>query len=256
MRYMEDLKIYNRIMRLSSLKPSKETNDAFSDLVKYCEENKAINLKRYQIDELRKLSSIAEYEMEIYWATRIIAAKDSREELKKFWYYINYEQLVDLEYINSKNIYYKDIQSVLFVGGGPLPLTSILLCMKYNMPCTILERDKKSNQISFELIKKLGLETKITCTHVDAEDYSDYSSYDIIYVAALVGSTSIIKNKIISRIYDNLTHHSLVLCRSSHGTRRLLYASISKSLLDTLKPVLEVRPYNSIINSFFILQKT
>lgn len=253
---MEDIKIFNRIVNLESLKPSKETNDAFSDLVKYCEENKEINLKRYQVSELRKLSSIAEHEMELYWATRIISSKKPIEELKKFWYYTNYEQLVDLEYSNVKYVYYKDVKSVLFVGGGPLPLTSILLCEKYNVTCTILERDQKSYETSILLVKKLRLDTKIKVIRIDAERYSEYGNYNLIYLAALVGHTSITKNKIISSIYNNIKQNSLILCRSSHGTRRLLYASISQTLLTKIQPILEVRPYNSIINSFFILQKT
>ena len=87
--YMEDINIFNRIVNLESLKPSKETNGAFSDLVKYCEENKNIHLKKYQIEELRKLSSVAEYEMELYWAKRIVSSKEPAKELKRFWYYTN-----------------------------------------------------------------------------------------------------------------------------------------------------------------------
>lgn len=252
---MEDLKIFNRILKLDTLKPSATTNDAFSDLVAYCSDNKEVNLKQSQIKKLRELSSVAEYEMEVHWANKIVASKNGNKELEKFWYYKNYEQLVDLEYSNVSCLY-KKIDNVLFIGGGPLPLTAIVLSRKYNLTCTILERDLSSHAISVKLIEKLQLSDKIKIINTDAESYSDYGKFDIIYLAAMVGQDEKAKSTIISLIHNKLQKGKVLLCRSSHGTRKLLYTPIAKKLLKEVNPVLEVRPYNSIINSFFILQKT
>ena len=252
---MEDLKIFNRILKLDSLKPSKKANDAFSDLVKFCEDNNDVSLKEDQIQKLRGLSSIAEYEMEIYWAKKILESKNGNKELEKFWYYKNYEQLVDLEYSNITCLY-KKVHSVLFIGGGPLPLTAIVLCRKHNLTCTILERDLSSHSISVKLIEKLGLSDKVKIIKTDAESYSGYGKFDIIYLAAMVGHDEKAKSTVISLIHNKLQKGKVLLCRSSHGTRKLLYTPIAKKLLKEINPVLEVRPYNSIINSFFILQKT
>ncbi len=252
---MEDLKIFNRIVNLSSLKPSKETNGAFSDLVKYCEENREIHLKKYQVNELRKLSSLAEYEMELYWANKILNSKNATNELEKFWYYKNYEQLVDLEYSNISCVN-KKIRSALFVGGGPLPLTAILLCKKYNLTCSVLEKDIDSYRIAVSLIEKLGLSKSITIINIDAESYNDYNKYSVTYLAAMVGQDESTKSSVINIIHTALQKDQLLICRSSHGTRKLLYTPIAKQLLKEVNPLLEVRPYNSIINSFFILQKT
>lgn len=252
---MEDLKIFNRILKLDSLKPSKKTNDAFSDLVQFCEDNNDVSLKKDQIQKLRGLSSVAEYEMEVYWAKKVLASYDPNKELEKFWYYKNYEQLVDLEYANIVCLY-KKINKVLFIGGGPLPLTAILLSKKYNLTCSILERDTESYSIAVELIKKLDLSSKIMVINTSAEDYSDYNKFSLIYLAAMVGEDEITKSNIISTIHNKLQKGKPLLCRSSHGTRELLYTPIAIKLLKEVNPVLEVRPYNSIINSFFILQKT
>ena len=176
---MEDLKIFNRILKLDSLKPSKKTNDAFSDLVKFCENNNDVSLKKDQIQKLRALSSVAEYEMEVYWAKKILGSKDSNKELEKFWYYENYEQLVDLEYSNITCLY-KKVRNILFIGGGPLPLTAIVLCRKYNLSCTILERDLNSHSTSVKLVEKLGLSDRIKIINIDAESYSGYRKFDII----------------------------------------------------------------------------
>ncbi len=252
---MEDIRLYTRIVDLKSLKPSKETNEAFSCLVKYCEENKTVNLKKMEIKKLQKLSSIAEYEMELYWAKKIIGAINPQKELQEFWYYRNYERLVDLEYSNITYVFEKSINNVLFVGGGPLPLTAILLYKKYGIKCTILERDEVSYELSLLLIQKLKLDTYIKIIKTEAQDYGKYEKFNLIYLAALVEGDDIVKIKLIKQIYRQIRSNNLILCRSSHGTRKLLYASISKVFLNKVKPILEVRPYNSVINSFFILQK-
>lgn len=252
---MEDLKIFDRILKLDTLKPSKKTNDAFSDLVAFCERNSDVNLKQDQIQKLRELSSVAEYEMEVYWAKKILASKNPNKELETFWYYKNYEQLVDLEYLNVICLY-KSIQKILFIGGGPLPLTAILLCKKYGLTCTILEKDSESYSISVTLVEKLGLSSNVTIINTDAEKYNGYNKFDLIYLAAMVGHDETTKSNIISLIHTKIRKGKLLLCRSSHGTRKLLYTPIAKKLLKEVNPVLEVRPYNSIINSFFILQKT
>lgn len=252
---MEDLKIFDRILKLDSLKPSQETNDAFFDLVTFCSNNKKINLKNNQIKKLRELSSQAEYEMEMYWAKRIIASKNADKELRTFWYYANYEQLVDLEYSNISSLY-KNIKKILFVGGGPLPLTAILLHKKYGTKCTILEKDTESHNISTLLLQKLSLTNAVKVINVPAEDYSNYNSFNLIYLAAMVGEDETSKSKIISLLHTKISKGKVLVCRSSHGTRKLLYTPIGTKILQEITPILEVRPYNSIINSFYILQKT
>ena len=56
---MEDLKIFNRILKLDSLKPSKKTNDVFSDLVNFCKSDSKVNLKKDQVRKLMELFYVA-----------------------------------------------------------------------------------------------------------------------------------------------------------------------------------------------------
>lgn len=252
---MQDLKIFDRILGLNSLKPSKETNDAFSELVKFVESNTKTSLRKKQIQKLRMLSSIAETEMELYWAKRIIVSENPKKELFNFWYYKNYAALVDLEYANASYVKEKN-KNAIFIGGGPFPLTSILLCQKYGLSCTVLEKNPSSTAMATELVKALRLDKKITIKNIDAYAYTDYENFDLVYMAALVGNNHAAKNKIITAVYDSVKSGTLLLCRSSHGTRKLLYPAIGKATIEKIKPILEIRPYNSIINSFFILQKT
>lgn len=254
---MVDTLLFQEIRSLKTLKPSPETNEAFSKLVTFClnADEKDITLRPHEVEKLQNLSSLAESEMETYWAKRIIASKNPNEELLQFWYYANYATLTDLEYANISLIS-KDMSNVLFVGSGPLPLTSILLCQKYGLKCTLLEKDQLSVELSRQLIQALKLDRKISIEPMDAMEYQNYHEFDLISVAALVGATPPIKEEIIETIRTTMKKNSLLLCRHSHGAKKLLYPSINKEAIEKLQPVVEVIPSHSIINSFFILQKT
>jgi nicotianamine synthase len=254
---MVDTLLFKQIVALPTLKPSPATNEAFSKLVRFCLTAKPedITLKSVDIAKLQHLSAKAESEMEIYWAKKIITSKDPNKELLAFWYYKNYTDLVDLEYSHF-SLLKKNIANVLFVGGGPLPLTAILLSQKYELSCTVLENDKESYELGRKLVASLGLENKIIVQYIDALEYSSYAMFDVVYVASLVGTTPLSKHKIITSTHDKMKSGALLLCRSSHGVRTLLYAPVPNMTLEYLPPTTEVRPSNSIINSFVILQKT
>lgn len=254
---MVDTLLFKEIRSLTTLRPSPETNQAFSNLVTFCltAEEKDITLSPKDITTLQELSSLAESEMETYWAKRIIASQNPNEELLHFWYYTNYSMLTDLEYKHTSLIR-NDLKKILFVGGGPLPLSSILLCQKYNLRCTILEKDQASSDLATQLIEALGLSESISIKTINAAEYTNYNQFDSIIIAALVGNTPAIKDTIIRTIHANMEKDSLLLCRHAHGARKLLYPPISSSTIKEMKPIIEVAPSHSIINSFFILQKT
>ena len=254
---MIDTLLFKEIRSLKTLSPSPETNQAFSKLVAFClsADEKDITLEPQDIVKLQSLSSLAESEMEAYWAKRIIASKNPHKELSRFWYYENYAMLTDLEYANV-SLVHKNIEKVLFVGGGPLPLTAILLCQKYGLLCTILERERASSQIAVQLVQALGLHATVSVETIDAMEYRHYGDFDLIFVAALVGNPSTIKDCIIETIHANMKKNTLLLCRHAHGAKKLLYPPISNTTIEKMKPIVEVIPSDSIINSFFILQKT
>lgn len=254
---MVDTILFQKISTLPTLKPCQKTNKAFSELVQFCLTAKAedITLGRRDILKLRGLSAKAETEMEHHWAKRIITSAAPDKELTTFWYYENYNQLVELEYSHLSLTKHKKY-TVLFVGGGPLPLTAILLCRKYRLACTILEKDAACYKQSRKVVEALGLEKKITIVHIDAHEYSSYTHFDVVYVASLVGIQESEKQATILSTYSKMKEGSLLLCRSSHGARTLLYPPVPYSVLSKLPPSTEVRPSQSIINSFIILQKT
>lgn len=246
-------KIYQTIISLPDLQPSSLVNKVFNDLVtKATQQTTKHNLNGGQVTKLRKLCSSAEYELEKETALKVISSTAPQHSLENFMYYRNYIDLVALEFANVSAI--KKISKVLFVGGGPLPLTAIILAQKYNISCTIIDNNKEAVTISKKLIQSLSLTHMINVECCDARRFPFYGKWDCIYVASLVGSTRKEKKELLSFIYDTMSLSSLLICRSANLNRKLLYPEIKYNDLPVF-PILDVRPLNHIVNSFLVLQK-
>src|ERR1700690_2118580 len=98
---MNNLKsLYNQISKLQDLKPNKKTNELFSKLVSFAVSQKKNKLTSKELSKLQLICSDAEYELEKFWASKIIASKHPKEESKKFPYNKNYKKLTQLEWLS------------------------------------------------------------------------------------------------------------------------------------------------------------
>jgi len=240
----------SKIIGLKDLTPKTETDLAFSKLVKLVLNSKVDLLKNIKKSDLQKLQqncAIGEYELEKSWA---------HKDIKTFPYYQNYVDLTKLEWETFQSINKNPIksQNILFVGSGPLPLTTIILAQKYNLSCTIVDNNKEAVEISKLLIKNLNLHNKIKIIHSDAKKFKKYSDFNIIYLAALAGTTSQTKNAILQKIKKDTKKDTYILARSSWGNRRLLYNPIGQTFFKLFTPILEVHPHNHVVNSFIVFQ--
>lgn len=254
---MTDKEMYHALRVLPSLAPSKEVNALFSSLVLFTESGGSITLHKLEIEEIQKLCAKAESEIEFFYAQKILASKDYEETLKEFPYYENYEKLCELEH---KNLLFcsgrEKVNNLLFIGGGPLPMTAIFLARNYGAHVTVLEKDRNAVTLSKEIISVLDLSSLVAIVEIDALSFYQYQTFDAIFLAALVGEGDEEKEVIISHVYKQMKEKSLLLLRSAFGARELLYAPVREIYLTNLPVLLEVRPYKNICNSFFIIQKT
>ncbi len=243
-------KLYNQIKSLGNYKPSKRVNALFTKLVDVVLSKKYINLSKVQINSLQKICSMAEYELEKYWAQKIIKSSKPDATLKDFVYLENYQKLTRLEWFSLKSCSFHKRHSILFIGGGPLPMTAIILASAYKQKVTILERERVAFQIASKLIQKLKLNKKIQVVNSDALDFNLYYKHNVIFLAALVSQ----KNKVLSKIKLKIKKNTHILARSSWGTRKILYKPLSKSSFNIFKPIIEIKPMNDIVNSFIIFK--
>lgn len=127
-------------------------------------------------------------------------------------------------------------RSFAFIGSGPLPLTSLCIADIINKeasssgsPIRIhnIDRDQQAISLSSSLCQKLGRRAKsltFQCTEaVEGRSRQDLKSFDVVYLAALVGSTKAQKQGIISDIAGRMRPGTFLVLRSAHSLRSLLY---------------------------------
>jgi nicotianamine synthase len=249
---MKDL--YKKIISLKNLTPTHKVNSLFEKLVEYVLSGKDLKLSTRQRNRLQSVCAQAEYELEKYWAERIIKSKNPQKEIKKFPYYQNYQKLTKMEWSALLSCAQHRDHKIIFVGGGPLPLTSIILAKNYGQRIRALDKDETACQLSQIVIKKLNLSGKIKITKDDGAKFNLYKNFNVIIVSALAGLNLKEKEKIFQKIKENAKPGSHILARSSFGTRTILYKPLSQRIYQMFKPILEIRPQNEVINSIVIFQ--
>jgi nicotianamine synthase len=251
-------KLYEQIKGEQDLSPAPRINRLFGELVREVtnafDEKAGLSKKEERL--LQEICSCAEYELERYWAERIIASRSAEKELAQFPYIKNYSDLTRLEWFSFQGCQTHKKHSVLFVGGGPMPLTAIMLAHEFGVSSTIIDYDKTAVELSKKLINRLGLTAMIKIRHVDAQEFEDYGKFSVIFVAALAGLLPNDKENIFLRIKQKAKKETHIIARSSWGNRKLLYRPLSSETYRHFEPVLRIDPYTDIVNSVVILKKT
>lgn len=248
--------LYSKIGQLKDLQPSVNNNYLFSSLVSHALEPSIIStLSEFQITNLQRVCGLAEYELEKHWSLKIISSKNPQESMEKFPYYQNYRQLTRLEWAAVNGVLNpNNLQRWLFVGGGPLPLTAIILAQEFDIKVKILDFNKEAIDHSRKITKSLELEDIVEVEESRGEDFLNYFDHQIIFVAALAGLGKNDKQNIFKRIAERGNKGSLVLARSSYGNRRILYPELDLFLYRGFEPLFEMRPYNNVVNSAVVFQ--
>lgn len=209
---------------------------------------------------MRNLAALAETHLESHWAQYAATAADETEgngalldpptskykinagyaRLMEFPYYENYVDLTRMELSAINAVTPSAPQRIAFIGSGPLPLTS--LCMydalkfsndgkiaDFKLPpeSVIINIDHDLNAISQStaLCKKLGQRARgMSFICQDAKSLElELSGCDVVFLAALVGATQREKESILTSIVGRMRPGSLLVIRTAHSLRTLLY---------------------------------
>ncbi|KAL9005063.1 MAG: hypothetical protein Q9188_002136 [Gyalolechia gomerana] len=217
---------------------------------------------------LRHMSSAGEYQLEAHW-TETILKKESQAKanaaLLTFPYYNNYVDLVKME-LNAIASVTKGAKPRKYavLGSGPLPMTSICILRASRNDCEAVTVDNFDyDPWAISESSKLCCHTGYSqeeighhCVDVESEDY-DLRSFHVVYLASLVGITSETKQRTIIRIMKQMSPGALLVLRSAHSLRSLLYPVVEINTTLTslgLTPLLVVHPYDHIVNSVVICQ--
>lgn len=252
---MDIRKTFKQLVDLRDLRPSEEVNSLFSRLVSHVVKSQIKgNLTRYEVSRLQDICSDAEYELERYWSEQIINANNPEAEIKKFPYYNNYEKLTKLEWCSLEGCTEHKKHSILFLGGGPLPMTAILLAQKYKEKSVIIDNNFEAVRVAKLLVKSINLEKMIEVRLADATTFDGYKNFNTIFLAALAGSSLKEKENIVRAIRKSCDKNVHVLARSSWGSRSLLYKPLPNIVYKIFNPIIKIDPFNDIVNSIVIFQ--
>ncbi|MFC7484043.1 nicotianamine synthase family protein [Luedemannella flava] len=243
----------------------------FADLVSTCvradEVDVAAVLSDPRISAVRShlvgLCAEGESLLENAWARRVLTATDARTEAAAFPYVDNYEQLTRLELhaLAGAGHRLESTRGVCFVGGGPLPLSAMLLCRTLAARVTVVDRDAEAVALSRRLVDRLGPAERIEIVRSDAASASDMThaaaGCDVVVVAALVGMTRAQKRAALGAIGASIGPTTYVVIRSAEGLRSLLYPTVDlRDVYDAgLVPEIVLHPYGKVVNSVIVARR-
>lgn len=255
--------IYDELAACPDLRPGPVVDDAFERLVRLAVDTPhddaaavlAHGAVRDVVDDLRALCYEGEVQLEAAWAGRIADSDDPGAELERFPYAANYRQLHEMERDAVARLAEGDARRaggrVAFVGSGPLPLTAFLFAAT-GVRVDNLDRDAGALAASRRVADALGV-SGLEFVHADATaSGTTLDGYDLVVLAALVGRTPAEKARVIARLAEAMTPGSILLVRSAHGLRTLLYPAVDLGALAGFDVLGTVHPTGEVINSVIV----
>ncbi|WP_018333796.1 nicotianamine synthase family protein [Actinomycetospora chiangmaiensis] len=252
--------LHEALAACTDLAPGPRTDDLFGRLVALAVDPSAARdadavladpAVRTLLPELRQLCAAGEFELERHWARRVVAAPDPAAELARFPYHQNYVDLTRLEHHAVSGLVGDQVGRVLFVGSGPLPLTSLLLAERYGCEVDNLDRVPEAVALADTLASALG-RTGLRFDLGDVVDHEDLAGYDLVYLAALAGLDPDAKLALLEHLARCLTPGTLVLARSAHSLRGLLYPVLDPHDLPGMDTLSVVHPFTDVVNSVVV----
>lgn len=257
--------IYVHLKWQPTLEPNSMINFLFEKLVEKIskatieQEDVVLNSKILELLKpgLNTLCERAEGLLEKHWAKQFLSVGPlCLQDLASFPYFTNYQLLSDWE-LSLVTVYLGFApKKILFVGSGCLPLSALLLSERSDLMVDCLEIDEESAKLSTSLIQKLGLYNQVKVIHNDFFRTKDFSHYDVVIVAALVGNNELEKRDVLCHLKENLASGKSSLIRSATGLKKLLYQEVNPAWLADFKEVqLHHPPSPEIINSVILAKK-
>jgi hypothetical protein len=164
--------------------------------------------------------SEAESALERFWSQRFRNRKTLHvRDLRKFLYWRNYERLLGMELKALAAIWRSKAQKhgeIVFVGGGPLPLSAIVLHMRTGKPVLCVDADAEASECAGKLLAKLSL-SQVSAVHKDGMDF-DYGGASAIFIASLTNRKMDVAKRIVETCKE-----PVVAIRTVDGIRALLY---------------------------------
>ncbi|KAM3239584.1 hypothetical protein ACQJBY_053338 [Aegilops geniculata] len=262
--------LHAAIAKLPSLSPSPDVDALFTDLVTACVPPSPVDVTKLgpeaqaMREGLIRLCSEAEGKLEAHYSDMLAAFDNPLDHLGVFPYYSNYINLSKLEYELLARYVPGGIAParVAFIGSGPLPFSSYVLAARH-LPDTVFDNydlcgaaNDRASKL-FRADKDVG--ARMSFHTADVADLTDeLATYDVVFLAALVGMAAEDKAKVITHLGAHMADGAALVVRSAHGARGFLYPIVDPQ--DIGRGGFEVlavcHPDDDVVNSVIIAQKS
>jgi hypothetical protein len=165
-------------------------------------------------------SAQADFDTEMGFAKNLLAGQVTIEQ---FPYYASYKSTIDAE---SKLL--PAGGRVLFVGGGPIPLSSILFAQN-GFTVDTLELNGEAKQVGEQVAKAVGAPVGKFMTG-DARTFNGYAAYDGVIIALEAGPEAVSKSAVVKNIMANAKPGTVILARGTAGGGGDAFVDTAKSL--------------------------
>jgi nicotianamine synthase len=257
--------LYDQLDHLAStagLEPSPRVDAAFSELVALCltpGEDAEVVLADPRVEavlpRLRALCADGEYRLERAWARRVSVAP---EDLALFPYLDNYQDLTALEVHAVAGLRRgAGVPRVCVLGSGPLPLTALLTARTLGGRVDAVDVSGEATELAAAVLERLPGGDLVRVHRADARSSADVEEADVVVLAALVGLDAAEKRAVIGAVADRMRSGAVLVVRSAHRLRTLIYPPVTPADLRAapLRLLAEVRPWNDVVNSVLIARR-
>jgi tRNA(1-methyladenosine) methyltransferase and related methyltransferases len=141
-------------------------------------------------------------------------------------------------------------QKVVFIGGGPLPLTLILLNRIFKAQCVSVEVLPEVAELSRKVVEKLGLESQIDIVIGDETSLNDID-YTVVMVAALAEP----KERVFANVWEVVDTTTPVLYRTYTGMRAILYSPVTEKATRGFHKEVMILPTGKVNNTSVLIRK-
>ncbi|GLJ21808.1 hypothetical protein SUGI_0407270 [Cryptomeria japonica] len=259
------LNLYEKISALESLKPSKNVDALFSQLVSLCTQPSSVDVRYLTVNQaeirnhLIRLCGEAEKHLEFHFSAKLGRFSSPLDRLAVFPYYSNYLKLARLEFETLRK-HITVAKKVAFVGSGPLPLTSIVLALHHMKSARFdnYDFDGAANAMARRLVASnpdLSARMGFYSCEIEEVAGSKLAEYDVVVLAALVGMDRDDKVRVVKYLQQTMAPGAVLLVRSAHGARAFLYPVVEEEDLHGFHVLSVVHPADEVVNSVIVARK-
>ena len=173
-------------------------------------------------------------------AEEILNSDNPWDTLESFHFYHRYQGLIKNE---NKLVKFTPEQKLVFIGGGPLPLTSIVSSVSIEIIPEVAE-------LSRQVIKKLVMESQIDVIVGDETALKDIE-YTVVMVAALAEP----KERVFANIWEIVDTKTPVIYRTYTGMRAILYSPVTEKATRGFHKEVMILPHGKINNTSVLIRK-